>query len=109
MQSENDFRTWIFVTLLNIAENAVYPLVVRVVGIKLDRAGWKRDGERLTLDVTVPVNTSAVVHVPAASAEGITESGRPAAEAPGVRFLRMENGKALYEVVSGTYRFQSSI
>ena len=72
-------------------------------------SGWKRDGERLTLDVTVPVNTSAVVHVPAASAEGITESGRPAAEAPGVRFLRMENGKALYEVVSGTYRFQSSI
>ena len=52
-------------------------------------SGWKRDGERLTLDVTVPVNTSAVVHVPAASAEGITESGRPAAEAPGVRFLRM--------------------
>ena len=28
------------VSLFNIAENAVYPLVVRVVGIKLDRAGW---------------------------------------------------------------------
>lgn len=46
-------------------------------------SGWKRDGERLTLDVTVPVNTSAVVHVPAASAEGDHRIGPSGGGGPG--------------------------
>jgi alpha-L-rhamnosidase len=39
----------------------------------------------------------------------VTESGRPATEADGVKFLRMENNAAVYAVGSGTYQFQSSL
>jgi alpha-L-rhamnosidase len=39
----------------------------------------------------------------------VTESGRPVAEAEGVKFLRMENNAAVYEIGSGTYQFQSSL
>ena len=68
---------------------------------------WKRDGHAFTLVVTVPANTTATVYVPAADALHVTESGRPAASAEGVKFLRQENGVASYEVGSGTYRFGS--
>jgi alpha-L-rhamnosidase len=49
------------------------------------------------------------VFVPAKDEAGVTESGKPAAKAPGVKFLRMENGAAVYEVGSGTYQFQAAL
>jgi alpha-L-rhamnosidase len=70
---------------------------------------WKRDGSRLTLDVIVPANTTATVSVPSKDATSITESGKPVAEAAGVKFLRTENNKAIFEVGSGTYKFASEI
>jgi alpha-L-rhamnosidase len=52
------------------------------------------------------VNTTATVYVPAVDQAGITESGKPAAQAEGVKFLRMEKGAAVYEVGSGSYVFR---
>ncbi|MEU0177044.1 family 78 glycoside hydrolase catalytic domain [Streptomyces massasporeus] len=63
-----------------------------------------RDGV-FTLKVTVPVNTVAEVHVPADTRRAVTEGGRPADKAKGVRFLRMEDGAAVFQVGSGTYDF----
>lgn len=70
-------------------------------------SNWKRDGDKISLDVTIPPNTSAVVWVPAAKASAVTESGAPARKARGVRFLRAEDGYAVYAVESGAYSFQS--
>jgi alpha-L-rhamnosidase len=70
---------------------------------------WQREGDRLTMDVTIPVNTTATVYVPAKAAEGVTENGKPTAKADGVKYLRMENNAAVYAVGSGTYRFQSTL
>ena len=70
-------------------------------------SNWKLETGNLKLDVTIPINTTATVYVPAKDAAGVTESGRPAAQAEGVKFLRMENGAAVYEIGSGTYRFCS--
>jgi alpha-L-rhamnosidase len=88
-------------------------------------SNWKRDRDKLTMDVTIPVNTTAVVYIPAKDEAGVTESGpstsllrqdsgqvragKPAAKADGVKFLRMENGAAVYEVGSGAYQFQSTL
>jgi hypothetical protein len=72
-------------------------------------SNWQREGAKLTMDVTIPVNTTATVHVPAKDATGVTESGKPAAQAEGVKFLRMEASAAVYAVSSGTYRFQSTL
>ena len=68
---------------------------------------WKRDGDKFTLKVTIPANTTATVFVPAKSADSVTESGKPAAQANGVKFLRMENGRAVFAVASGQYEFAS--
>ena len=68
---------------------------------------WKRDEKKFTLDVTIPPNTTATVYVPAKSAE-VFESGKPAQKSDGVNFLRMENGRAVFEVESGSYRFETA-
>jgi alpha-L-rhamnosidase len=70
---------------------------------------WKRDEDRFTWSFTVPANTTATAYVPAKDAASVTESGKPASEAPGVKYLRMEAGTAAYEVGSGSYRFLSSL
>ena len=72
-------------------------------------SAWQREGSQWTMDVTVPINTSATVHVPARDAAGVAESGSPAATAPGVKFLSMENGAAVYAVGSGIYQFKSTL
>ena len=72
-------------------------------------SNWKRDGDKLTMDVTIPANTTATVSIPSQDAAGVIESGRPAAKAEGVKLLRMENAAAVFEVGSGSYRFQSTV
>jgi alpha-L-rhamnosidase len=70
-------------------------------------SNWRRTDGGLTMEVTIPINTTATVHVPARDAAGVSESETPAAAAAGVIFLRMEDGAAVYEVGSGCYRFVS--
>ena len=72
-------------------------------------SNWKRDGTKLAMEVTIPINTTATVYVPAKDEAGVTESNKPAAKADGVKFIRMENGAAVYAIGSGTYRFQSTL
>jgi alpha-L-rhamnosidase len=66
---------------------------------------WRKRGGQFQLDVTIPANTTATVYVPARAAGEVTESGRPADKAEGVRFLKKENGCAVFELGSGVYRF----
>jgi alpha-L-rhamnosidase len=61
------------------------------------------------MDVTIPPNTTATIFVPAKDAASVTESGKPAGDAEGVKFLRMENNTAVYAVGSGNYQFQSPL
>jgi len=70
---------------------------------------WQREGDRLKLDVTIPVNTRATVYVPvsATDAQSVTESGIPAVSAECVKFLRQEAGAAVFEVPSGNYHFEA--
>ncbi|MCK4792518.1 MAG: family 78 glycoside hydrolase catalytic domain, partial [Desulfobacteraceae bacterium] len=70
---------------------------------------WRvRDGKFL-LDLTIPANTTATVYIPARDADSITEGGKPASKAEAVQFLRIEDGKAVFAVGSGRYRFISSL
>jgi alpha-L-rhamnosidase len=72
-------------------------------------SNWKLQGAGLTMEVSVPANTTATVYVPAKDQAGVTESGVPAAKAEGVSFMRMENHSAVFAVGSGNYRFQSAV
>jgi len=68
---------------------------------------WSVEADGFYLDVTIPPNTTAVVMVPAASAASVMESGRPIGSSGDVKFLRQEEDRAVFEVNSGSYRFQA--
>ncbi len=69
---------------------------------------WQVDGDQLIYRTTVPPNTSAILYLPASDPKKVEESERKARKADGVEFLRYENGLAVYELVSGTYEFQTT-
>ena len=70
---------------------------------------WKRDGQSLSLHVSIPVNTTATVSIPAQDAGTVTETGKPASQADGVKFIKMDDSRVVYAVGSGDYTFASSL
>jgi alpha-L-rhamnosidase len=70
---------------------------------------WRIADGRLDLKVTIPANTTATVYVPTSDYAAIKEAGKPVADAAGVRFLRMEDGRTLFEVGSGSYHFTTPL
>jgi alpha-L-rhamnosidase len=71
-------------------------------------SNWKREGDKLTMEVTIPANTTATVYVPAKDAVGVTEDGKPALQAESVKFLRWEGGAAVFDVGAGHYCFSAA-
>lgn len=71
---------------------------------------WKAEKGALTYKATVPANTTATLYLPAVSEKMVKEGAKIiAAKNPDVRFLRFENGKAIYELNSGKYVFTSAL
>jgi len=70
---------------------------------------WRRADGRIVLECTVPPNTTAEIRIPAGRSEDVTESGQPLAQAKGVKFLNLAQGRAICEVKSGTYRFETKL
>lgn len=68
---------------------------------------WKVESKTFSWNVTIPPNTTATIYVPAAEVTDITESGRSVKRAEGVKFLRMDNHRAVFRLDSGTYEFVS--
>ena len=73
----------------------------------LIRSAWTLDAERGVFDwrITIPANTTATIYVPVVAGRRVREGDLPAADVPGVRFLRREEGAEVYEVASGEYDF----
>ena len=68
---------------------------------------WKLDDGKFTLMVTIPANTTATVYIPAKNSDAVTENGKSIEDAESVKFVKMEAGKAIYQVGSGSYSFES--
>jgi len=68
---------------------------------------WKREGNNFNLKVTIPANTTGTIFVPAVSGESVMENGKLARESVEVKFLRMQDGRAVFAVSSGSYDFKS--
>jgi len=73
----------------------------------LIRSNWTRHRGRFYWAIAVPCNSTATVYIPAESKSQVLESEKPATSQPGIKFLRMENGCAVFEVGSGEYLFES--
>ena len=68
-------------------------------------SAWAVDDNILTYETTVPANTTATLFIPAASENAVTEDGNHATASEGVNFLTYEDGKAVFELKSGDYKF----
>jgi alpha-L-rhamnosidase len=68
-------------------------------------SAWKTNGKLLTYRATVPANASATLYLPTSDVKSVKEAGKNAAEAKGVKFLKYENGRAIFDLKSGSYEF----
>ena len=70
---------------------------------------WTKKPDGFRLEVSIPANTTATVYLPAKDGAAVLEGGQTATKAEGVRYLRQEGDRALFEIGSGTYRFHVPI
>jgi len=69
-------------------------------------SGWKLDGEQLTMEIEIPANTSATIHIPG-EVSGMTINGN-SLEDSGVEFKELD-GKVLGNTGSGTYTIVTTL
>jgi alpha-L-rhamnosidase len=70
---------------------------------------WKLDGNKLSVHVVVPANTTATLRLPTSDAESIRESGQSLAGAAGVELdSPQEENVAQLGLGSGDYRFTAT-
>jgi len=70
-------------------------------------SSWKIEDGVFSLEVVIPPNVAATVHLP--STEDVSEGGRPVGEAGGVEQLRAEEGETVVSCGSGRYEFSGRV
>jgi alpha-L-rhamnosidase len=75
----------------------------------LIKSEWSLQNDTFDWQITVPVNATATVYVPAADNSRVTENGQAVGSAEGVAFLRKEDGFAVFAVEAGSYSFSSHL
>jgi alpha-L-rhamnosidase len=73
------------------------------------KSSWKKKDKNFEWSISIPANTSATVYIPANSLTDVTESGIDVSKTTGVQEVKLENGKAVVKIASGTYQFKSII
>ena len=73
------------------------------------RSDWRIENGKFNWQISIPPNTTATIYVPVKEGGAVTESGQPVGAQPGVKFIRNENGRAIYEIESGDFNFQSPL
>lgn len=68
---------------------------------------WHKSAGKFELKITIPANTTATVYLPAKGIESVTESGEPVDKVKGIKFLRQENSRMVFQIGSGNYLFVS--
>lgn len=70
---------------------------------------WIKQGDDFNWDITVPGNSTALVYIPARSAKDVREGMEGTASREDIKFIRMDNDRAVFEIGSGQYNFTSTI
>ncbi|MBD0353419.1 MAG: alpha-L-rhamnosidase, partial [Flavisolibacter sp.] len=70
---------------------------------------WKKEGNRFTLNVSIPANTTAEVWIPVKMNGAVREGNKVISNGPGILQKHYENGYAVLEVGSGDYQFTSEL
>lgn len=69
-------------------------------------SGWERSGNKITLHVTIPPNTTATIRLPRADAGAVREGGRALADIPGVKIASANGDRLELETGSGVYSYE---
>jgi len=70
------------------------------------RTAWKRESNRITLEIDIPANTTASVYLPVKDPVGVTESGKPVAGNGDFNPVREQDGLTVITIGSGHYSFE---
>lgn len=73
------------------------------------KSQWELNKGTYSLAISIPANSTATVYVRTNDPESVRESGKPAKYSPVLRFLKFENGFAVFDVGSGKYKFLASL
>ncbi|MBC3757281.1 family 78 glycoside hydrolase catalytic domain [Hyunsoonleella sp. SJ7] len=71
-------------------------------------SSWSIDGSNFNLKVEIPVNTKASVYIPSKEGSVVSESGSEI-DSKLIKFVKQEGDYKVYEIGSGSYKFQSEI
>lgn len=71
-------------------------------------SSWGKKPGGLIINIVVPSNTSAIVHLPSKEGSEITEDGKPLSRTKGVRSLNTKDNETVIELLSGSYSFSIS-
>ncbi|HOZ68821.1 MAG TPA: alpha-L-rhamnosidase C-terminal domain-containing protein, partial [Chitinophagaceae bacterium] len=69
-------------------------------------SGWKISNQLLILEISIPVNSSALIYLPSSDLSAITENGVPLSGHKDLTLQGTENGKIVVKAGSGQYRFE---
>ena len=73
------------------------------------KSAWDIKGDRFTLKVAVPTNTTATVYVPCDKEQFAKEGPSMIHSGDYVRFVRLEDDRVVFEIESGTFEFHSRL
>jgi alpha-L-rhamnosidase len=68
-------------------------------------SSWERKNGKYEFRFVVPANTSATVYLPALKQSDVVINGKK----NGIKFLSIENNKAIFNIESGEYKFETVI
>ena len=75
-------------------------------------SNWKlENGTGFALDVVVPANSTATLSIPSDMVSAVMESGKNVLEdaVDGITFVECKDGRAVFELGSGSYHFASTV
>jgi len=117
---------WMFNNMAGIrAESAAYKQIVIKPEIPKDKisfvksslntmngkiiSSWKKKGQKITMNVVIPVNSTAEIFIPAVNAETVKVNGLAIQNFKEVQINKFENSLLSIKAGSGKYKFESTI
>ncbi|QJD98449.1 family 78 glycoside hydrolase catalytic domain [Mucilaginibacter robiniae] len=75
----------------------------------LVKSEWEKKSNQFNWHITIPANCTALVSIPATSADGVSEGGKKANATTGLKFIKQDGQMAMFEAGSGSYDFKSDL
>jgi len=73
------------------------------------QSSWERKEQKVTMKITVPANTKAILYIPSANKTEITESGKGLESTEEIKMMESNDRFVVVEIGSGAYVFESPL